>query len=587
MRSPRFHMAALWLCASIAAAIACPVAHTQDSPPASQPANPGQTTTVHGVVRNGGGPSGPGSPLARVLVRINGDAAAGVLTDGDGRFEIPDVPEGPQEFSVVKPGYVDAMEAGANNASWHPPGFGQNVIVAPEMGDLVFTMDPLNSIVGQIQLSTGDAADGIQVMLLKRTVQDGRAVWQVASAAKTNSEGVYRFGELTDGLYAVFTQPTMDNEGSADLVEKGSANNIVRQGYATDFYPEARDLAGAAKIRLSGGEQAQANMTLTLEPFQTVTATLTMPGTRNQEASIQVLDAQGHPLPYPAEYDSATHTVQAALPDGSYSLLATRLPNLLRIATARNDRSFTLTQLDSHALMGEVNFIVAGRAVSNLRVPMAVSGTSPVQISVTHDPNSTAQQQRQEDPHVFVTLSQAGGSTSDGMVSSYAEGPLPGPLESTGVTPGSYWVHTSIAPNTLCEASFNAGGASLAREPLVLGVGGTTAPLILSLRDDCAKLTLILPASVTMTAGIERFFTVYVVPDFDSTVDIVPQTLRLSTGGRVTISGLTPGNYQVYTFDHPLALEYRNPSVLQQYPSQAVTLSPNAEAELTLEAGRP
>lgn len=570
------------------AAIVCPFARGQDSPPAGAPSNPGQTTTVHGVVRSGGDPSGPGSPLPRALVRINGDAATAVLTDGDGHFEIPDVPVGPQEFTVVKPGYLDAIEAGADSSASNAHGFGHNVIVAPEMGDIVFTMDPLNSIAGQIQLSTGDAADGIQAMLLKRTVQDGRAVWQIASTAKTNREGVYRFGELTNGLYAVFTQPTMDNEGAPDLVEKSSANNVVRQGYATIFYPDAHDLAGAAKIHLSDGEQAQANMTLSLEPFQTITATVTMPGKRSaDDLSVQILDAQGHPLPYAAQYDSATHMIQAALPDGTYSLLATRLPNLLRIATARNDLSFALTPLDSHALTGEVSFTVAGRAVSNLRVPMAISGSSPVQISVTHDPNSSGQQQQQEDPHVFVTLSQAGGSTSEGMVSSYAEGPLPGPLESTGVSPGSYWVHTSIAPNSLCEASFTAGGASLAREPLVLGVAGTTAPLILALRDDCAKLTLTLPASVLVTAGIERFFTVYVVPDFDSTVDVVPQTLRLSTGGRITLTGLTPGNYRVYTFDHPVALEYRNPAVLQQYPSQTVTLSPNAEAELTVEVGQP
>ena len=536
------------------------------------------------MVRNGIS----GSPLPRALIRINGDAAAGVLTDGDGRFEIPDIPVGPQDFTVMKPGYLDAIEAGADSMAWNAHGYGHNVIVAPGMADVVFAMQPVNSIAGQIQLSTGDVPDGIQVMLLKRTVQQGRTVWQMASTAKTNSEGVYRFGELTDGLYAVFTQPSMENDDSQNPMEKGSATHVVRQGFASMFFPDARDLTSAAKIRLSGGDQAQANITLALEPFQPVVANVTMPGARGREESlsIQVLDAQGRLLPYTAQYDAATHTVQAMLPDGTYSLLATRLPNILRIATARNTNSFALTALDSHAVTGEVSFAVAGKPALNLRLPMAVSGSSPVQISVTHDPNSAPQQQ-QGDPHVFVTLSQTGGWMSDGMVSSYAEGPLPGPLESTGVQPGSYWVHTSIAPNSLCEGSFTAGGANLGREPLVLGAAGTTAPLVLSLRDDCARLTLVLPGSIATTAGIERFFTVYVVPDFDSTVDIVPETLRLSTGGRITLGGLTPGNYHVYTFDHPVALEYHNPTVLREHPSQALTLSPNAEAQLIVEAGQP
>lgn len=559
------------------------IAVAQDPQQTNSSTNSSQTTTVHGVVRN----DVSGSPLPRVLVRINGDAATGALTDGDGRFEIADVPVGPQEFTVMKPGYLDALEATADSIAWNAHGYGHNVVVTSGMGDVAFTMRPVNSIVGRVQLSTGDAADGIQVVILKRTVQLGRAVWQATSSDKTSSSGMYRFGELPDGLYAVFTQPFMDNDNTPEPVEKGSANNIVRQGFASVFYPDARDLNSAAKIRLEGGEQAQANISLALEPFQQVVVNVGTPGRRggDQGLAIQILDAQGHQLPYPAQYDAATHTVQTMLPDGAYSLLATRLPNSLRIATARNDSSPPLSALDSHPVTGEVSFAVAGRPVSNLRLPMAISGTSPVQISVTHDPNSTAQSQGET--RVFVTLSQAGGWMSDGIVSSYAEGSLPGPLESTGVPPGSYWAHTSISSSSLCEGSFTAGGVSLAREPLVLGIGGSTAPMVLALRDDCAKLTLILPPSVLMTAGIERFFTVYVVPDFDSTADIVPQTLRLSTGGRITIGGLAPGSYHIYTFNRPVALEYRNAAALREFPAQAITLSPNAEEQLTLEAGQP
>ena len=62
-----------------------------------------QTTTVRGVVRVGIS----GEPLPHALVRIGGDASTGALTDGEGRFEIPDVPAGPQEFTITKPGFLD------------------------------------------------------------------------------------------------------------------------------------------------------------------------------------------------------------------------------------------------------------------------------------------------------------------------------------------------------------------------------------------------------------------------------------------------------------------------------------------------
>jgi hypothetical protein len=183
-------------------------------------------------------------------------------------------------------------------------------------------------------------------------------------------------------------------------------------------------------------------------------------------------------------------------------------------------------------------------------------------------------------------VSQTGGWITDGMVSSYAEGYATGPLESTFMGPGSYWVHTSIPQKGLCEASFTAGGASLAREPLVLSLSGASAPLTLTLRDDCAKLKLSLPATVeTAASGEEPYYTVYVVPEFDSTTDITPITLRASSGGEMTVDGLTPGAYRVYSFTTPVELEYRNTEAMAASPNpgQEVTLSPGMTSNLVVE----
>ena len=51
----------------------------------------------------------------------------------------------------------------------------------------------------------------------------------------------------------------------------------------------------------------------------------------------------------------------------------------------------------------------------------------------------------------------------------------------------------------------------------------------------------------------------------------------------MSLTGLTPGNYHVYTFDRPVALEYRNPAVLASLPGQAVAVAPGVETELTVE----
>jgi hypothetical protein len=553
-------------------------APAQDPQQTNSPTSP-PTTTLHGLVRNGAS----GEPLPRALVRITGDASTGVLTDGAGRFEIPDVPEGPQEFTVVKPGFMDEAESGTSRDAPNPHGYGHNVIIAAPMGDVVFTMQPTNSIQGHIQLSTGDVAQEITVMLMRRVIQDGRAVWQSETNTKTNSEGIYRFGELSDGEYAVYTEPTMDSEAAMNLVASGSGSNVVREGYASVFYPDARDLAGAGKIPVAAGEQAQANITLTLEPFQSVTATVSMPKAAfgsAENVAIQTMDAQSHPLPYAAQYDASTRAVQAALPDGNYSFLALLQANEIHVLSARGIDPVNLSAANPRVASGEASFTVAGHAVSNLRIPISEVRGNPIHVTVERGTNGSS---ASDNTRIFVTLSQTGGGVADGMVGSYAEGSIAAPLETQSLPPGSYWVHTSISPKTLCETSFTAGGASLAHEPLVLGLGGTTAPQVLALRDDCGRLTLSLPGSVGLGAGEEPFFTVYAVPYFDSTEDVVPQTLRPSTGGKITLTGLTPGNYHVYTFSKPVALEYRNPAVLAALHGQPVAVAPSVETELTVE----
>jgi hypothetical protein len=558
-------------------------------PPTPQPV---PLMTAHGVVRN----SATGDPLPRALVRIEGDAAAGALTDGEGRFEIAGLPAGPQIFEVIKPGFQNSASANGMLALDDPAGLTHNVQVAAQMPDLEFALAPSCAIRGHIELSTGDQAQGIEVQLLRRAVQDGRAVWQQAMAAKTTSQGSYRFSGLPDGTYAVYTMPAMDSETASTLAAAGSAARIAREGYASVFYPDARDLAGAAKIRLRNGEEAEANLTLTLEPFHMVAASATFPGARagasetdpdraGMTSAAVVLDPSGHQLPYVAQYDPATRTIQALLPDGTYSLLLTATPHFPgRFSVGRETLNL---QVARKPYVGSVEFSVVGHAIANLRIPLATPGIASVQLTIARTTSASAQPAGDQGADVAVMLSQAGGWIADGLSSVFAEGSATGPMEASYLPPGPYWAHARIVQKGLCESSFTAGGANLAREPVTLGIAGLAAPMELILRDDCARLTLTLPAALALTpAGEEPFYTVYVVPDFDSTVDIEPLTLRPSSGSSVALEGLTPGSYHVYTFAVPVALEYRSRAALAAlpFPGQQVTLSPQSSVSLVLEA---
>jgi Carboxypeptidase regulatory-like domain len=600
-------------------AIACSLlAFAQDEPGQDSPPRPSGTepvsissgsgelspltnvprASVHGVVKN----AATGEPLPRALVRIEGDAVAGALTDGEGRFEIGDVPLGPQALQVMKPGFIDSASLGMGpptvvNGSSNSE---HNVYVASGMPDLAFSLAPTNAISGQVALSTGDPAQGIAVMLLRRSVQDGRAIWQPVTNVRSNSDGAYRFAGLTDGTYAVFTEPSMDSEIASGLVESAGAQAVTRAGFPSVFYPDAPDLAGAAKIQVAAGEQAQANLLLPETPFHLVRAVLVLPRAGSATASaplnvdVSVLDGQGHQLPYGGQYDAGTNSVQAFLPDGSYTLQVTTMgvPSLFHYGGRRVPNISSGRTDDNNSpdgpFIGRAEFSVAGHAVTHLQIPLSAQRGNTIQVSLIRSGISRQQESAggQQAP-IVVMLSQAGGTINDGMVSSFAEGYANGPMETNSSTsPGSYWVHTSIQQKTLCEASFTAGGASLAREPLVLSLSGASAPLMLTLRDDCASLRISLPErSDVQGASEEPYYTIYVVPDFDSTTDITPLVLRPSSGGSLTLDGLTPGSYHVYTFSSAVQLEYHNPEATAAFSNlaQAVTLAPGGSSSLVVE----
>jgi len=535
----------------------------------SQPQSLDRTlTTLHGVVRN----AATGDGLPRALVRIEGDANTGALTDGEGRFEIPNIAVGPQAVEVRKPGFRNLAPAIGDAVQGDAGSSPHNVMVAAGMPDVVFTLAPDGAIRGQVELSTGDGAEGITVNLARRTIQQGRMVWQQMAATRTRSDGAYRFGLLAEGDYTVYSEPTLESDLDAALGGTGQ-----RWGFASVYYPDTREPANVARIHVISGQDAQANLTLIREPFQVVSAAIIFPqGSSAERAGLNlsaaVLDSAGHQLPYLTRYDDEEHTVQAELPDGTYTLLVTCIPP--------QDHREGAGNLNAGVLAGSVEVTVAGHAVSNVHVVVSAPRPTPVQLAV----HRNAAFAGPVGP-VGVMVSAAQGWIDDGMVSEYAHGLPSGPLEAQFTRPGAYWVHTRNQPG-LCEASFTAGGANLAREPVVMGLSGSTMPLELTMRDDCASLDLTLPDTMaSVTVGEEPFFTVFAVPDFDSTSDIDSAVLRASTGGSMTLGGLTPGNYHVYTFVGAVQFAYKNREALARLktPGQRVTLSPATTATLVVE----
>jgi hypothetical protein len=568
-------------------------------PPTSQPEQTSQPaptlTAVHGVVRN----AASGAPMPRALVLIEGDAEAGALTDGEGRFELSGVPIGPVVIRVRKPGFQDRPYA-TEDANYQGDGPAHSVLVVAEMPDLEFTLTPTSAIHGHIELSTGDPAEGIQITLLKQVIRNGRAVWAQNGSTKTNGGGTYRFANLSSGVYTLFTQPTLENEPAATALAPGA--KVALNGYPTIFFPQAREFSGAIRIRLKAGEQAEANLQLALEPFYMVKATAILPNGKTFEGkgleqafgspepvlAAAVLDTAGRELPYKATFNAAAHTVEAALPDGSYTLLiVAAFPSGVRSSSPRNPQNKAKEETDQWIAFEE--FSVDGQAVKKLHLPLSPQPSWPIHLRAVYTSAQPVQANasRELQNLVTVTDTMAGDAPmGDAGADAMAEDVGLELLDISGAGFGPHWIGTQLNDRSLCVDSFSAGGVNLAREPLNVALGASPPPMELTLSDNCAKLALTLPPALAdFLPGEEPFYTVYVVPDFDTTADIPPMTVHPSSGATLTADGLTPGSYHVYVFDQPVRLEYRNPAVLAALPTpgQQVTLSAGATVNLMLE----
>jgi hypothetical protein len=172
---------------------------------------------------------------------------------------------------------------------------------------------------------------------------------------------------------------------------------------------------------------------------------------------------------------------------------------------------------------------------------------------------------------VFMTLrSAAAGADPVPQVQSAQEGEG---LVLKNVRPGSYSVFVA-APGYVRSAT--CGSTDLLREDLVVSAGSAVPPIEVTVAEDTGSLTLkSLPADPGVQVGI------VIVPD---SAPGRPRMIGLYSGNELTVSGLAPGDFEVFAFEDLEEVEYMNPEVLGQYASQAahVTIPANGQASVTV-----
>ena len=424
---------------------------------------------VHGTVINGQ----TKEPLARALV-FSSDHNHAVITDDEGHFEfkfppqekpVPTMPtSGTDTEGMLKLERWFARNSRPNMYFAKRPGFledrngAQITQTEGERAEIVISLEPEALIVGHVQLPGVDNTDRVQLQLYRQEFENGHQKWVPAGNFTTWSSGEFRFSELAAGTYKLLTRERMEQEAAIFGVQD------QMYGFPPVFFPNGRDFAAAASIRLAAGATFQANLKLARREYYPVKiAVANAPA--GGYVSVEVFPA-GHPGPgYALSYAPGEQEVRGFLPDGGYTL--------------------KLASQGEAGLSGSMNFTVRGGPVEGVIASLYSNVSLSVKVACEFGSSGTQGEGSISNGNSEGNASPAYSDITLEPVENFElarptmSQPMPGSNEGelllSNLPAGSYWTHISTRDAYVASATW--GGGDVLHKPLTVGTAGGSTPI--------------------------------------------------------------------------------------------------------------
>jgi hypothetical protein len=504
-----------------------------------------------------------GEGVSKAKVDTYAGQPISVFTGPDGHFEMDNVPEGQWQVMARKPGYFSDQEMA--RGFFRPKMFR----VTESGGDITVKLTPAATITGHVVSESGEPLESAQVEVIAGAIENGRRTWQPRGGAQTDDSGEYSISGLIPGDYYVRVKPVTE----AGARTPGQGYDDV---YAGCYYPGAPTQDQAAVLHVQGGQQAQADFMLARARGYRVSGQVATQG-----SFVQVTAVRGEETAASAGVSQNGRFRLSGLTAGQYSVTAV-FPS------------------QSQPLFGEELVSISQADVTNVQILMQQPQSIPVQIQVvkTKDEATVSQiagsfpmpllapgsgQPVSNGPRYPLGGIQLTPTRPAGHGMNYAQANPNGlgPNEQLAIKnafPGTYRVAVQAFQPYYIE-SIRSGSLDLLDQPVTITAGGAAAPILITLRDDSATLTVKVMQDGQPAAG----GAVLVIPTAHPSDTDFPRFWE--GGNQLTVGGLAPGDYRVYAFDSVENLEYANPEALREFAgkSQQVTLEPNGSATVTLE----
>jgi len=191
----------------------------------------------------------------------------GALTDGEGHFQIKDVPPGRYRFSASRTGFVaqQYQAKGTSQGAVLSLGPGQQI------DDTLFRLVRAGVLSGRVIDEAGEPLANVWVSVLRRPTEEEREDWSKgqkqqhqfmqASGARTDDRGEYRIFGLKPGDYYLKASesPDLDQVGDIDGSDHYFLLRQIVTEYAPLYYPGVLPISDAQAIPLRAGEEVRAD----------------------------------------------------------------------------------------------------------------------------------------------------------------------------------------------------------------------------------------------------------------------------------------------------------------------------------------
>ena len=468
-----------------------------------------------------------GEPINRALVTINGRETRFILTDDEGSFTAERLSGEFFSFTVRRPGFYEVSPKSASLKD------GENVVLK---------LTPTGIIVGRVLGVDEEPLEHATVQLYTQIDDEGKKKWGGTGSAQTDEDGRFRLSNLPAGSYLMSAGPSQ------------ARSMVGEPGYTTVYFPNAPDRRSASLIRVSAGQQVEANFTLS--PAQLFNITGRIVGPPVDGINLRVTDLSGAPLDVPGIANARTGVFRIrGIPRGNYVVradgfqrggIALRAHLTVTVTSDRNDMVLSLQPPISVPIV--------------IRREATEAGATPLQPAETG----------------VSIRAIAMDNEADQAYSSFEGPPEQGHLVLSSLDPGRYRVRIS-AHGDFYVFSASLAGTNLLTEPLVITGSNPGNPIEIVVRNDSAKIR----ATVRGVSGQAR---VIALPDRGE--DPQPIVGTCDPRGNCFMSqSIAPGNYTIYAFDRLENVEYANRKALDAYSSKAahLTLSPDQTADVTLD----